>query len=76
MFETLKGNKVNIGVLAELNTPWTSDSLSKYRKLGVEVFQHFKLEGASRNEASIGHYQSGGEALFAGGNTVGRISKL
>eukprot|EP00957_Ditylum_brightwellii_P164352 12512142-Ditylum_brightwellii.AAC.1 len=75
MFETLKENKVDIGVLPESNTPWTPDRLSKYRKLGAEVFQHFKLEGVSSNEAYIGHYQPGGVALFAGGNALGRISK-
>eukprot|EP00957_Ditylum_brightwellii_P154741 11777592-Ditylum_brightwellii.AAC.1 len=50
--------------------------LSKYMKLGVEVFQHFKLKGVSSNEACVGHYQPGGVALFAGGNVVGRNIKL
>eukprot|EP00957_Ditylum_brightwellii_P038090 2880559-Ditylum_brightwellii.AAC.1 len=76
MFETLKEKKVDIGVLPESNTPWTPDRLSKYRKLGVEVFQHFKLKGTSSDEACVRHYQPGGVALFAGGNAVGRISKL
>eukprot|EP00957_Ditylum_brightwellii_P146091 11123712-Ditylum_brightwellii.AAC.1 len=66
MFEALKDNEVGIGVLPESNTPWTPDRLSKYRRLGQEVFQHLKLEGASSNEACIGHYQPGGVALFVG----------
>eukprot|EP00957_Ditylum_brightwellii_P137425 10477772-Ditylum_brightwellii.AAC.1 len=74
MFETLKENKVNIGVLPESNSPWTPDRLTKCRKFGAKVFQHFKLKEAPSNEAYIGHYQPGGVALFSGGNVVGRMS--
>eukprot|EP00957_Ditylum_brightwellii_P009346 707187-Ditylum_brightwellii.AAC.1 len=47
----------------------------RYRKLGTEVYDNFKLEGASSDDPCVGNYQPGGIALYIGGNTVGRICK-
>eukprot|EP00957_Ditylum_brightwellii_P112587 8582545-Ditylum_brightwellii.AAC.2 len=45
MFEALKENEINIGVLPELNTPWTPDKLTKYMKLGAEVISKLGVDG-------------------------------
>eukprot|EP00957_Ditylum_brightwellii_P004625 351296-Ditylum_brightwellii.AAC.1 len=74
LFETLHKNEIDVAILPESNTLWTPETLKKVRAIGTEIYDHFKLKGASSDKPSATKYQPGGVALMAGGKVVGRSS--